>query len=338
MENTINMSEWIQDIIQSNVRQTIPIMIHPGIEIIGKTVKDAVQNGEVHAKAIKALSDKYPSAATTVIMDLTVEAEAFGCKIEFPEDDMPHIIGNLVSTAQEIEELQVPPLTAGRVIEYIKANRLTVEDIPGKPVFAGVIGPFSLAGRLYDMSEIMVACYLEPDAIAMLLDKCTQFIIEYCSELKRIGCAGVVIAEPAAGLLSNDDCLQYSSIYVKTIIDRLQDDNFMIILHNCGNKGHCTDAMLYTGAKLYHFGNAIDMVEALAQCPQDVLVMGNIDPVGILKMMTPEKVKAETLNLLEKTSMYPNYVLSTGCDVPPHVPLVNIQAYYEALNQFNKKE
>ena len=338
MENRINMSEWIKGIIQSNVRQTIPIMTHPGIEIIGKTVKDAVQNGAVHAQAIKALSDKYPSAAATVIMDLTVEAEAFGCKIEFPENDMPHIIGNLVSTAEEIEQLQIPPLTAGRVPEYIEANRLTVESMPGKPVFAGVIGPFSLAGRLYDMSEIMVACYLEPEAIAMLLDKCTRFITEYCRELKRIGCAGVVIAEPAAGLLSNDDCLQFSSVYVKTIIDSLQDENFIVVLHNCGNRGHCTDAMLYTGAKSYHFGNAIDMAEALSQCPLDVLVMGNLDPVGILKMTTPEEVKTETLNLLEKTSSYPNYVLSTGCDVPPHVPLVNIQAYYEALDQFNRKE
>lgn len=337
MENRINMSEWIQGIMQNSVRQTIPIMTHPGIEMIGKTVKDAVQNGAIHAQAIKALSDQYPSAATTVIMDLTVEAEAFGCKIEFPEDDMPHIIGNLISTAEEIEKLHVPPLTAGRISEYINANRLTVEGIPGKPVFAGVIGPFSLAGRLYDMSEIMVACYLEPDAIAMLLDKCTQFITEYCRELKRIGCAGIVIAEPAAGLLSNDDCMQFSSVYVKTIIDTLQDNDFIVVLHNCGNRGHCTDAMLYTGAKAYHFGNAINMVEAFGQCPLDVLVMGNLDPVGILKMKTPEEVKAATLNLLEKTAAYPNYILSTGCDVPPHVPLANIEAFYEALNQFNKK-
>lgn len=337
MENRINMSEWMEGIIQNNVRQTIPIMTHPGIEIIGKTVKDAVQNGTIHAQAIKALSDKYSSAATTVIMDLTVEAEAFGCKIEFPKDDMPHIIGNLVNTADEIEKLNIPPLTAGRIAEYIEANRLTVENIPEKPVFAGVIGPFSLAGRLYGMSEIMVACYLELDAITMLLDKCTRFITEYCSELKRVGCAGVVIAEPAAGLLSNDDCLLFSSVYVKAIIDNLQDDSFMVTLHNCGNRGHCTNAMLFTGANSYHFGNAMNMVEALEQCPQDVLVMGNIDPVGILKMMTPEEVKAETFNLLEKTSVYPNYILSTGCDVPPHIPLANIQAYYEALDQFNKK-
>ena len=63
----------------------IPIMTHPGIEFIGKTVHDAVTNGQVHYEAIKALCDKYPAAAATVIMDLTVEAEAFGAEILFPE-------------------------------------------------------------------------------------------------------------------------------------------------------------------------------------------------------------------------------------------------------------
>lgn len=209
--------------------------------------------------------------------------------------------------------------------------------ITDKPVFAGVIGPFSLAGRLYGMSEIMIACYLEPDAIALLLDKCSRFIKNYCMELKRTGCSGVIIAEPAAGLLSNEDCLQFSSLYIKEIIDNVQDDSFMVVLHNCGNTGQCTDAMLYTGAKAYHFGNAISMIEVLKQCPADVLVMGNINPVGVLRMMSPQQIEREVISLLEQTAGFPNFVLSTGCDVPPCVPIENIQAYYNALLFFNNR-
>ena len=329
--------EWIDKIISDEERYTIPIMTHPGIEMIGCSVRDAVQNGEVHAKAISALSKKYPSKAATVIMDLTVEAEAFGCNIEFPENDMPHIRGRLIDSAG-IETLQVPSLSAGRVQEYITACKAAVDTITDKPVFAGAIGPFSLAGRLFDMSEIMVACYIEPEAIALLLEKCTQFTTSYCEELKRTGCAGVIIAEPAAGLLSNDDCMQFSSVYIKNIIDKVQDDSFMVTLHNCGNTGQCTDAMLYTGAQAYHFGNAISMEDVLKQCTADTLVMGNIDPVGILKMMSPEQIENEVTRLLEATAGFPNFVLSTGCDVPPHVPIENIEAYYNALHKFNTKQ
>ena len=318
-------------------RHAIPIMTHPGIEMLGFTVKDAVQNGEVHAKAIKALNDKYPSKASTVIMDLTVEAEAFGCEISFPENDMPHIKGKLVD-GNSIKDLQVPSISAGRVPEYLKANKLAVEMINDKDVLAGMIGPFSLAGRLFGMSEIMTSCYLEPEAIELLLEKCTQFLLSYSIALKETGCDGIIIAEPAAGLMSNEDCQQFSSIYIKRIVDAIQDDNFMVVLHNCGNRGHCTDAMLHTGAAAYHFGNAANMVEALEHCPSDVLVMGNIDPVSVFKMMSAKEVEDEVYKLLEQTADYPNFVLSTGCDVPPHVATENIEAFYRALDRFNKRE
>ena len=317
-------------------RHAIPIMTHPGIEMLGFTVKDAVQNGEVHAKAIKALNDKYPSKASTVIMDLTVEAEAFGCEISFPENDMPHIKGKLVD-GNSIKDLQVPSISAGRVPEYLKANKLAVEMINDKDVLAGMIGPFSLAGRLFGMSEIMTSCYLETEAIEMLLEKCTEFLLSYSIALKETGCEGIVIAEPAAGLLSNEDCIQFSSKYIKRIVDSIQDDDFMVVLHNCGNTGHCTDAMLYTGAAAYHFGNAADMVEALEHCPSDVLVMGNVDPVAVIKMMSAKEVEEEVYKLLDQTADYQNFVLSTGCDVPPHVATENIEAFYRALHKFNNR-
>lgn len=63
--------------------------------------------------------------------------------------------------------------------------------------------------------------------------------------------------------------------------------------------------------------------------------MGNIDPVGIMKQSSAEKVKEETLNILKKTSGFNNYVLSTGCDVPPEIPMENINAFYEALHEYN---
>ena len=329
------MNSWVSQQINNKKRIAIPIMTHPGIEMIGKKVKDAVQNGEVHAQAIKKLNEIYPVAAKTVIMDLTLEAEAFGCQIEFQENDMPHILGRLVSCVEDIENLKVPELTAGRVQEYILANKLTVENTTDKPVLAGVIGPFSLAGRLYDMSEIMVACYMEPEAITCLLEKCAAFIKNYCIELKRIGCTGVVIAEPAAGLLSNEDCQYFSSKYVKLIVDAVQDESFLVVLHNCGNNGHCTEAMLNTGANAYHFGNAIDMVETLKFCPKDKLIMGNVDPVGVMKQMSSDEIKMYVSNLLNKTASFDNFVLSTGCDLPPHVPSANISAFFDALKEFN---
>jgi len=331
------MKKWITNVINDPKRIAIPILTHPGIEMIGKTVLDAVTDGKVHADAIKTLSKRFPSSASTVVMDLTVEAEAFGCKINFSRDEAPAVSERLVSSFDEVEQLPVPSLSAGRISQYVLANQLVVAAIADKPVLGGCIGPYSLAGRLFDMTEIMVAIYTEPDTVNLLLEKCTQFLVDYCSALKATGINGIIIAEPAAGLLSDDDCRQFSSQYVKQIVDALQDDDFSVILHNCGNTGQCTQAMLHVGAHGYHFGNVMNMVDVLEICPPDVLVMVNLDPVGVFRMSTAEQMKQAVKNLLEQTAGYKNFVLSSGCDVPPETPLENVEAFYEALAEFNNK-
>ena len=331
------MKKWIEQVMASEKRIALPIMTHPGIEYIGKTVREAVTDGEVHFAAIKALTERFPSAASTVIMDLTVEAEAFGAPILIADEEIPTVTGRLVSDAASVEALQVPSLEAGRVPEYLKANRLAAAQITDRPVLAGCIGPFSLAGRLYDMSEIMVAIYLEPDVIMALLDKCTAFLVDYCKALKATGVAGVVMAEPAAGLLSNEDHQMYATPYIKQIVDAVQDDDFTVILHNCGNTGQCTGAMVETGAAAMHFGNLVDIPQALTEVPSDILVMGNLDPVVVMQQATPEEVAAATTDLLEKTRGAKNFVISTGCDLPPAVPEANLTAFFAAVEAFNQQ-
>ena len=330
------MKQWVADIIHQKEVTAMPVMTHPGIELNGNTVREAVSNGKVHAEAVIKLTQAYQSAAACTIMDLTTEAESFGAEIAFSDEAVPAVVGHMLTDVKSINELQVPSLSAGRIPQYLKANLLAARAIQDRPVFAGCIGPFSLAGRLYDMSEIMVLIYEHPDAAHTLLAKCTQFIEKYCEALKQTGVNGVLMAEPAAGLMSNDDCKTFSSAYVKYIVNKVQDDNFIVVLHNCGNQGHCTEAMVETGAAAYHFGNKCQMEEVIKEVPPTALAMGNLDPVSLFKDGAPEQMRKATLDLLEKTRQYPNFVLSSGCDTPPHTPIENVNEFFKALDDWNK--
>lgn len=340
----MNMKDWVAQVVARKEVLAMPVMTHPGIEQNDHTVRQAVSNGRIHAEAVLALARRYPTAAATTIMDLTVEAEAFGAGVVFSDEAVPAVTGRLLTSAEDIKRLQVPSLRAGRVPEYLKANLLAVRWVDAdngeqrRPVFGGCIGPFSLAGRLYDMSEIMVLIYEQPEAAHELLGKCTAFIEKYCLALRQTGVGGVVMAEPAAGLLSNDDCLTFSSQYVRRIVERVQDNHFIVILHNCGNTGHCTQAMVATGAAAYHFGNKCRMEELLPEVPPTALAMGNLDPVSLFKDGTPDMMRRATLDLLERTARYPNFVLSSGCDTPPHTPAANIDAFFEALREWNSRD
>lgn len=334
----MNMKQWVADVISQTKVTAVPVMTHPGIEQNGNTVREAVSNGKVHAEAVIKLAEAYRSTAACTIMDLTTEAEAFGAEIAFSDEAVPAVVGHMLTDAKSINDLQVPSLSAGRIPQYLKANLLAARAIKDRPVFAGCIGPFSLAGRLYDMSGIMMLIYENPDAAHTLLAKCIQFIEKYCEALKLTGANGVLMAEPAAGLLSNEDCKTFSSAYVKYIVNKVQDEHFIVILHNCGNTGHCTEAMVETGAAAYHFGNKCRMEEVIKEVPPTALAMGNLDPVSLFKDGTPAQMREATLDLLEKMREHPNFVLSSGCDTPPHTPIENINAFFEALNEWNKEK
>ncbi len=56
-----------------------------------------------------------------------------------------------------------------------------------RPVLAGIIGPFSLAGRLLDMTEIMIMTYEDPEVVETVLEKATEFLIKYAQAFKEAG-------------------------------------------------------------------------------------------------------------------------------------------------------
>jgi uroporphyrinogen decarboxylase len=330
------MKQWKYKLIADSTHYALPIVTFPGLHLTGKKVIDVVTNGQEQANCIEALAKRYNSLAGVMVMDLSVEAEAFGATVIFSDNDVPTIGSRLLSSYDDIQALSVPKVGNERTSEYLKAAQIASEKITDRPVFAGIIGPYSLAGRLFDITEMMTLVYIEPEAAHELIEKCTSFLVEYAKAYKNKGASGIIIAEPAAGLLAPDICHDFSSVYVKTIVDAVQDDDFMVVLHNCGNTVSLVPSMLTTGAMAYHFGNAVDMREILPQIPEDVLAMGNIDPAGTIRMGNPDTVKAKTMELLDACAGYKNFVVSSGCDVPPGTPLENIDAIYQAVAEYNR--
>lgn len=332
------MREWMNQQRDAKVKKAMPVLSFPCVSLMGITVKELIADSDLQAKGMKLVSERIDSSASVSMMDLSVEAETFGATVRFYDDEVPTITGQLVSSLEEVEALAVPAVGAGRTGLYIQSIEKAVKLITDRPVFAGVIGPFSLAGRLMDVSEALVNCYADPEMVHATMEKTTQFLIEYINAYKKVGASGVVMAEPLTGLLSPDMAKEFSEPYVKKIIDAVQTDEFIVIYHNCGdNTILMIDSILAVGAAAYHFGNAISMKEMLTHIPKDIVAMGNVDPAGQFRNGTPESIREETLRIMNECCDNPNFIISSGCDIPPSSKWENVDAFFQAVDEFYTK-
>ena len=329
-----NMNEWLQAYIHNPVKKAAPILSFPGCRLIGHTVDELVKSGHLQAQCMKAIADKFDTGVAFSLMDLSVEAEAFGSEIHYSEEEVPTVVGALIHDEEEAEALKVPEVGAGRTGECVAGIREAVELITDRPVLAGIVGPYSLAGRLLDMTEIMILCYEEPELVETVLEKATEFLVAYAKAFKEAGANGICLADPAAGLLSPSLIDEFSTPYVQKIREAVEDESFVVFYHNCGNIVPLLENVKGIQAKAYSIGNAIDIEEALKVIPADRLVIGNIDPAGTLRNGTPDQIRRETTELLTRCSKYPNFVIASGCDIPPATPMENLEAFFEAVRAF----
>lgn len=330
-----DMKAWRQALLEAPHKKPMPVLSFPAVQLMGITVKDLISSSDHQAKAMALIAQHTDASASVSLMDLSVEAEAFGATTRVSDDEVPTVTGMLVHDEDEAASLAVPQVGAARTGLYVEAIRKACDLITDRPVLAGMIGPYSLAARLRDVSEIMMDSYDDPDMVHVLLQKSTEFLISYAKAYKEAGANGVVIAEPVAGLLSPDLAAEFSAPYVKKIVDAVQDDSFLIVYHNCGGAVVAQlPSILSIGASAYHFGNAIDMLDVLQKVPDDTICMGNIDPAGEFRGGTPDSMREATLSLLKKCSGYKNFVLSSGCDIPPLSKWENIDAFFAAAQEY----
>lgn len=331
------MDEWLKQIRIKKNKRAMPVLTFPAFQLLNTSVEKLISDSNLQSEALKLINQRCHPLAIMGFMDLSVEAEAFGANIRFSEDEVPTVVGSIVKSEEDAINLKVPKVGAKRTQIYLDAMKKAKQEIKDCPVFAGCIGPFSLAGRLLGVSEAMISCYDEPEMVHLVLKKATEFLINYLQAYKDLGIDGVFMAEPLAGILSPNLCDEFSSRYVKEIVSALDDDSFLVAYHNCGNNTlKMVDTILSTGCRLYHFGNAISIEQMLKLMPKDVMVMGNIDPVS-LKDASKEDVIAATNALLEAVGDVDNFVISSGCDIPPLAKWENIDAFMKTAQEYYQK-
>ena len=307
-------------------RDPAPCLFYPAAQ--NETIAELLTDCEKQARLLLRISESYPVGAVIRMTELWCEAAAFGMQCRLSDHDFPGLGDPVFADAEALKGVTIPSVDNPVTKPLIDAVRLAAPHMD-KPLIVGVTAPYTLGSVLNGSVDFMMNCISNPDIVHGFLQQLTSFLIEYITAYKTAGASAVILAEPSIAMISPSMTGEFSNTYIKKIINRVQDETFSVIYHNCGAVNAHLDAILELDADAFHFGSEVDMDRVLRSVHDDRLVMGNIEP-RLFIGDNEDAVKSNTSALWEKYASFPNWRLSTGCDLSPNASGKSISAFFES--------
>jgi MtaA/CmuA family methyltransferase len=315
----------------SGRRICIPSAGYPAVALAGGSIPDTLRDGTLMFETLASAIQRFGLEADGTISDLTIEPGACGCPVVIPGDGTPYVSEHPVKPPDGVRGLKVPdPETEPRMRAMLDAVRLLSRRFT-LPTVAGGSGPFTLAAELVGASQAAMYTITEPEFMHELLAYCSNVCASYLGALVGAGAEIILLGEPTASILSPDAYREFSGRYTAGVIDSLSRP---VILHICGDARHLVEPMCETGAQGLSLDSAVDLPAAAERVPGDIVLVGNLDTVSVLLEGTVQEVRRKTTELLESMRPYPNYVVSSGCDLSYRTPPENILAMIQTVREF----
>jgi len=269
--------------------------------------------------------------------DLCVEAEALGCQINtYPSSEdllYPTIKEKVIHNEDEMD-ITIPEGLAerGRVPLMREAIGLASKATGGKVAIGSyVLGPFTLAGQIMELNDLLKLSFKKADKVGALLEKLTSVIVTVAKEYEKAGVDYLTVREMGAtsDVLSPRSFRKLILPHLKNIFGQLSVPS---VLHICGKTNDIVMDMKESGATAISVDQKNDMVEARKNIGQEALIFGNYDPYNVLVSGTTELVR-ETINKClddGASAVWP------GCDIWPTVPPENFHAMMDAVRNYKK--
>jgi len=302
--------------------QVFPINALPAAQLVSAGIDLLCHDRSLKSEAVRRYYDQVAADLLFFFSDIAIQAEAMGAPVRFAADEMPAVKAP-AGTIHTPRADQVPRMVL---------NGQVVRDMRGafahRAIAAQVYGPFTVAGQLAGEQTLLRQVREAPDQVHGLLAKATQMAQAYAGLLLEAGADVLWISDPLAALLPPAAFEAFAGRYLRRILQLRPDGR--TILHVCGDVSDLLAPMVATGAGGISFDQCMALMAVEDQVPDEVALIGNLDPVEGVAMASTETVAAATRELAGTMAIRSNFVLSTGCALPPATPLDNIKSFVDS--------
>ena len=268
---------------------------------------------------------------------MAAEPSGFGCKINFYGDKTPNI-NHIITSSEDIEQItgmKAPnPKTDGLmplILTLYRNMERKVKNIGESIKIVAARGPLTIASHLMSVTEFLMAIKLDPQNTHKLL-KMTTVLVKNWLEAQAEALSeveGVLVLDDVVGFLSKEDYLEFAHPYLKETFHSFRQ--CVKFYHNDTDNSVCYEFLEDLQVNIFNFTHKQDISKVRSLVGDKICLMGNIPPLEVLAMGTPEIVREKTIECLKKHDDIKGIIVSAGGGVSPGTPKENIRAMVDAV-------
>ncbi len=315
----------------------MPITMMFAADFVGKPYVAYVKDHRVLVEGQLRTAEAFDIDFVSGISDPAREAADCGAAVEFYDHQPPALLEThaLLRETTALTSLRAPdPLGGGRMTDRVQAMALFGERLRGEKLIEGWIeGPCAEGADLRGINTLMMDFYTEPAFVRDLFAFAVELGLRFAKAQLEAGADLIGIGDAAASLVSPDTYNEFIWPFEKQLVDGIHAMGGLTRLHICGNTSGITVPMARLGCAIVDLDYPVDMAAARNAMGPDQMLLGNMDPVKVLRNGSPEDVERILTQCHSAAS--PRYIAGAGCEVPrdtPHANLHAMRAYARAHN------
>ncbi|HEY8476530.1 MAG TPA: uroporphyrinogen decarboxylase family protein [Chloroflexota bacterium] len=287
--------------------------------------QEAAAMAAVAAEAV----ERYGFDGVAVPFDLMVEAEALGATVDYSNEFDGYVYpAPDTRLVEEVGDVRWPSAVAdrGRVPVVCEAiQRLRQRLGPDRPLGAWVCGPYTLATQLVEPAELLVRSTAEPEAVRGLLEGLVPAIADVASAYRSAGADFITVHE-MGGSPSLVGPRLFDEVVRAPLAALVRQLPAPVVVSVCGQALPVIDALATSGAAAIHVDHQTDLAAARARLGPNAVLLGNVDPLGVIGQGTPEAIVAavRAARRAGASAVWP------GCDLFSGSPEENLRAFVAA--------
>lgn len=270
------------------------------------------------------------------ISDPMREVADCGGVVRYFEDQPPAMDEACARLAEksDLSTLKIPdPLGGGRMHDRVKAAALFKERIGREKLIEGWIeGPCAEGADLRGINTLMMDFFDDPAFVRDLFEFTVEMELRFAKAQVEAGVDLIGIGDAAASLVGPEIYNEFVWPYEKRMIDGVHALGVPVRLHICGNTRPLLEAMGRLGAEIVDLDYPAPISEGRQHMGPKQVLLGNIEPAGILRKGTPQQVYDAVVACHEQAG--PRYIIGAGCEIPRDTPAENVRAMLKAARRY----